>query len=340
MSVPHDGSAGHTPVMLQQVLAALAPRDGAIYLDGTFGAGGYSLALLDAADCRVWGIDRDPDAVDRGEALAARYGGRLTIVAGRLGDADVLLGDRGVKAVDGVAFDLGMSSMQLDEAARGFSFRVDGPLDMRMEKTGPSAADIVNTLDRDALADIIRRHGEDRRARRIAGAIVAARADAPITRTLQLAGIVRRAYPPSARHDAIDPATRTFQALRIHVNDELGELARGLSAAETLLNPGGRLAVVSFHSLEDRAVKSFLRLRAGRRPRVSRHMPEAAAAHAPSFTLLSRGAVRPEPAEIAANPRARSARLRFAERTAAGAWPAATDAAPNAAPNTDWEAAR
>ncbi len=334
MIVPHDGSlpaAGHTPVMLQQVLAALAPRDGAIYLDGTFGAGGYSRALLDAADCAVWGIDRDPDAVDRGAVLAARYGGRLTLLAGRFGDADVLLGERGIKAVDGVAFDLGMSSIQLDAAARGFSFRIDGPLDMRMEKTGPSAAELVNTLDRDALADIIRRYGEERRARRIAGAIVTARAEAPITRTLQLARIIRRACPPPARRDAIDPATRTFQALRIHVNDELGELARGLSAAETLLGPGGRLAVVSFHSLEDRAVKSFLRLRAGRRPRGSRHMPDAVAGYTPSFALLSRGALRPEQAEIAGNPRARSARLRTAERTAAGAWPPEPDVAVEAA---------
>ena len=335
MIVPHDGShpaAGHKPVMLQQVLAALAPRDGAIYVDGTFGAGGYSRALLDAADCAVWGIDRDPDAVDRGEVLAERYGGRLTVFAGRLGDADVLLGERGIKAVNGVAFDLGVSSMQLDEAARGFSFRIDGPLDMRMEKTGPSAADVVNTLDRDALADIIRRYGEERRARRIAGAIVAARAEAPITRTLQLAGIVRSACPPRVRRDAIDPATRTFQALRIHVNDELGELARGLCAAETLLGPGGRLAVVSFHSLEDRAVKSFLQLRAGRRPRGSRHMPEAVAGHAPSFARLSRGALRPEEAEIAGNPRARSARLRTAERTAADPWPREPDLAVEAAP--------
>ncbi len=324
MTLPRNVSpaaaAGHTPVMLQQVLAALAPRDGAIFVDATFGAGGYSRALLDAADCVVWAIDRDPDAVERGEVLAEQYGGRLTLVAGRLGDADTLLGDRGVTTVDGVAFDLGVSSMQIDQAERGFSFRFDGPLDMRMEKAGPSAADAVNTMERDALADIIHRYGEERRARRIARAIVTARAEAPITRTLQLAEIIRRACP-RARRDAIDPATRTFQALRIHVNDELGELARGLSAAETLMCPGGRLAVVSFHSLEDRAVKTFLQARSGQRPRGSRHMPEAAAGYAPSFTLLSRGAARPDDAEIAGNPRARSARLRTAERTAAAPWP-------------------
>ena len=313
--------AGHRPVMVKEVLAALAPRDSAIHLDATFGAGGYSRALLDAADCVVWGIDRDPDAADRGEVLAQHYDGRLAVIAGRFGEAVALLGERGVSAVDGVAFDLGVSSMQLDEAARGFSFRFDGPLDMRMEKTGPSAADVVNTMDGDALADIIRRYGEERWARRIAGAIVEARRTAPITRTVQLAEIVRSACPPRSRPDAIDPATRTFQALRIHVNDELGELARGLSAAEALLCPGGRLAVVSFHSLEDREVKTFLRGRAGRRPHGSRHAPEADAGPAPSFTLLSRGAVRPQAAEIAAKPRARSARLRTAERTAAAAWP-------------------
>ena len=313
-------ASGHAPVMLQQALAALAPRDGAIYVDGTFGAGGYACALLDAADCRVWGIDRDPDAVDRGEVLAQQYGGRLAMLAGRFGDAVSLLGDHGVTAVDGVALDLGVSSMQIDEAARGFSFRFDGPLDMRMEKTGPSAADVVNTMDRDDLADIIYRYGEERRSRRIAAAIVTARAENPITRTLQLAEIVRSACPPR-RANAIDPATRTFQALRIHVNDELGELGRGLSAAETLLGPGGRLAVVSFHSLEDRAVKTFLNERAGRRGRGSRHLPDAGGAREPSFSLLSRGAARPGEDEVARNPRARSARLRTAERTAAAAWP-------------------
>ncbi len=312
---------GHEPVMLQQVLAALAPRDGAIYVDGTFGAGGYACALLDAADCRVWGIDRDPDAIDRGEVLAQQYNGRLAVLSGRFGDAVSLLGERGVKTVDGIALDLGVSSMQIDEAARGFSFRFDGPLDMRMEKTGPSAAELVNATGRDELADIIYRYGEERRSRRIAAAIVAARGAAPITHTLRLAEIVRSACPPR-RPNSIDPATRTFQALRIHVNDELGELDRGLSAAETLLGPGGRLAVVSFHSLEDRAVKTFLQDRAGRRGRGSRHMPEAdsGARRSPSFTLLSRGAARPMADETAANPRARSARLRAAERTEAAAW--------------------
>ena len=314
----------HRPVMLAQVLAALAPRDGAIYVDGTFGAGGYAGGLLDSASCTVWGIDRDPDALARGARLAARSGGRLTLVHGRFGAMDALLAARGIRAVDGVALDVGVSSMQLDDAARGFSFRLDGPLDMRMDRTGPSAADLVNGADTEELARIIRRFGEERHARRIARAITAAREEAPITHTGRLAQIVRRAA--SRHHDGIDPATRTFQALRIHVNDELGELARGLRAAESLLAPGGRLAVVSFHSLEDRTVKTFLQARSGHAPRASRHAPPAAAAPAPSFGLLARRALRPNSAEIDRNPRARSARLRTAQRTAAPAWPRDADA--------------
>jgi 16S rRNA (cytosine1402-N4)-methyltransferase len=229
-----------------------------------------------------------------------------------------LLTARGMTQIDGVALDIGLSSPQIDEPARGFSFRHDGPLDMRMGADGPSAADIVNTADEATLADIIERYGEERFARRIARAIVAARSEQPITRTLQLAeivrGVVRRAP------DGIDPATRTFQALRIYVNDEIGELRRGLAAAERLLAPGGRLAVVSFHSLEDREVKAFLRRRSGGEGGVSRHMPVQTGARAPSFALLTRRAVRPGEAEIESNPRARSARLRAAERTAAPAW--------------------
>lgn len=306
--------APHVPVMLREVVEAVAPRDGAVYVDGTFGAGGYARAILEAARCIVWGIDRDPEAVDRGGPMAAEYAGRLTIVTGRFGDMDQLLADNGIRSVDGVALDLGVSSMQIDQAERGFSFQQDGPLDMRMEKSGPSAADVVNTASEQDLADIIFRFGEERFARRVARAIVAARISAPILRTGQLAAIVRGAVPRST--DGIDPATRTFQALRIHVNDEMGELRRGLAAAERLLAPGGRLAVVSFHSLEDREVKTFLKARSAGAPRPSRHLPAAPTGGGATFRLLTRRALHPTAAEVAANPRARSARLRAAERTA------------------------
>ncbi len=322
-------AGGHTPVMLREVLEVLAPRRGAIYLDGTFVAGGYSRALLDSADGTVWGIDRDPVAVGRGHALAHRYPDRLTVIEGRFGEMDRLMAARGVAPVDGVALDLGVSSPQLDDPERGFSFRADGPLDMRMSKgRGESAADLVNALPEDKLADIIYRYGEERKSRKVARAIVAARRDGRIERTGQLAEIVRRVVRPGA--DGRDPATRTFQALRIYVNDELGELKRGLGAAERLLAPGGRLAVVSFHSLEDREVKNFIKQRSGAAPRLSRHLPgPAGPAPEPSLDPLSRSARRPTPEECAANPRARSARLRAARRTAAPAW---TSADPEAAP--------
>jgi 16S rRNA (cytosine1402-N4)-methyltransferase len=310
---------GHTPVLLAEVLEALQPKDGGIYIDGTFGGGGYARGLLDAAQCRVVGIDRDPTAVQRGAALARRYDGRLDLIEGRFGEMDRLLRAHGVDAADGVALDLGVSSMQLDEASRGFSFRFDGPLDMRMEGSGPTAADLIARASERELADIIFQYGEERRARPIARAIAAARNEAPIRTTGRLAEIVRKAAGQRAK-DGIDPATRTFQALRIWVNDELGELRRGLIAAETLLAPGGRLAVVSFHSLEDRAVKEFLRRRSGAAPQGSRHLPRPSAERAPSFRLLSRSAVTPSEAEIQSNPRARSARLRAAERTHAPAW--------------------
>jgi 16S rRNA (cytosine1402-N4)-methyltransferase len=315
-----DNPVAHRPVLLTEVLAVLSPRSGRVYVDGTFGAGGYSRAILDAADCAVWAIDRDPDAIRRGENLARKYMGRLHLVQGHFGEMDRLLAECNVTLVDGIALDIGVSSPQLDEAERGFSFRADGPLDMRMDREGPSAADAVNELDEKTLADIIWRLGEERHSRRVARAIVEARAEGPITRTLVLADIVRRAVPKA--RDGIDPATRTFQALRIHVNDELGELDRALAAAERLLAPGGRLAVVAFHSLEDRRVKAFLRSRAGSSPRGSRHLPAAREeGRAPTFRLIRTGAIKPSEDEISANPRARSARLRGAERTEAPAWP-------------------
>ncbi len=309
-------SERHIPVMVREVVDALQPRDGGRYVDGTFGAGGYTTAMLDRADCRVVAIDRDPDAIAAGRVLAARYAPRLRLVEGRFGDMAELLSAEGVDAVDGVALDLGVSSMQLDQADRGFSFRASGPLDMRMEKSGPSAADIVNEAGEADLADIIWRYGEERRSRRVARGIVEARKTKRIETTGELAEIVRRAVGPKGR-DESDPATRTFQALRIAVNDELGELERGLVAAEQVLAPGGRLAVVSFHSLEDRAVKDFVRARAGRTPGPSRHLPPRAGADVVALRDLSRRPVLPSAAEVAANPRARSARLRVAEKIAA-----------------------
>ena len=321
----HPTPGGHTPVLLQDVLEVLRPRDGAIFVDGTFGRGGTSTALLDAADCSVWGIDRDPEAVAHGKELSARYPGRLTVIEGRFGDMDRLMSAQGIVPVDGVTLDLGVSSPQLDQAERGFSFRSDGPLDMRMAgpaATGePSAAEVVNSLPEAELADIIWRYGEERKSRRIAHAIVARRAEQPLTRTGELAELVRKAAGPSGR--GVHPATRTFQALRIYVNDELGELDRGLIAAEAILKPGGHLAVIAFHSLEDRRVKSFLRQRSGAGGGASRHLPEAPAPRqAATFALLNREVRKPGAEEERSNPRARSARLRAAERTAAAPWPA------------------
>ena len=304
----------HIPVLLDEVVAAIAPQDGDTIVDATFGRGGYSAAFLDTAPCKVIGIDRDPDAVAAGLASDAASQGRLIVIEGRFGEMDSLVEG----PVDGVAFDVGVSSPQIDDPERGFSFRADGPLDMRMARQGATAADVVNTTAEADLANIIYRYGEERRSRRVAKAIVTARADAPITRTAQLAEIVRRVVPQS--RDGIDPATRTFQALRIHVNDELDELDHGLSAAERLLRPGGRLAVVSFHSLEDRQVKRFLTERSGASPRASRHLPDAGQGKPPTFRLMHRKPVTPGKAELAANPRARSARLRSAIRTDAPAW--------------------
>lgn len=319
----------HIPVMLPEVLHLLAPAASDVVLDGTFGGGGYSAAILDAAPCTIWAIDRDPDAIARGAALAARHPGRLHLVQGRFGDMVSLLSARGVQHLDGVVLDLGVSSFQIDDPARGFSFRSDGPLDMRMaagaSERGPTAADLVNGLPEAELADTLYQFGEERLSRRIARAIAAARAVAPITTTLQLAGVIRSVVPPD--RSGIDPATRSFQALRIRVNDELGEVTRALEQAAALLSPGGRLVVVSFHSLEDRLVKRFMQDAAGRTPAPSRHDPAGLHARGtPRFQLLTPKARRPGPAEVHANPRARSARLRALARTAASDQPEATPA--------------
>jgi len=314
-------TSAHRPVLAEEVIAALTPADGDVMVDATFGAGGYSCALLAAAKVRVYGIDRDPEALAAARSLAADSGGRLVLLQGRFSEMERLLGPCEVRAVDGVTFDVGVSSMQLDDPARGFSFAHDGPLDMRMDKSGPTAADLVNKMDEAELARTLRRFGEEPRARRIAAAIVEERAKAPVRRTAQLAAIVAGAVGPAGRKARIHPATRSFQALRIVVNDELGELERGLAAAERLLRPAGRLAVVAFHSLEDRIVKRFLAERAGRTPAGSRHRPPAPTeSRGASFRLPRKGAIKPRADEVAANPRARSARLRVAVRTAAPAW--------------------
>jgi 16S rRNA (cytosine1402-N4)-methyltransferase len=305
--------SGHVPVMPAEVLHALQPRDGAVYLDGTFGGGGYAERILQQAACTLWAIDRDPDAIARGALLAARFPGRLHLLQGRFGDMLSLLNNAGVTALDGIVLDLGLSSFQLDDAARGFSFRGDGPLDMRMGRDGVTAADLIRTLSETELADTLYQFGEERRSRRIARAIVAARASAPIQSTAQLADIIRAVVPRDG--SAIDPATRSFQALRIRVNDELGEIERALAQAAGLLAPGGNLIVVSFHSLEDRLVKRFMIDAAGRRPSPSRHDPSGLQPRDQAkFRLVTPKPWHPQAAEIAANPRARSARLRALQR--------------------------
>jgi 16S rRNA (cytosine1402-N4)-methyltransferase len=310
-------------VLLPEVLQALAPQAGQRFIDGTFGAGGYTSALLDAGpDVRVLAIDRDPAAIAAGRELADASSGRLTLIEGRFGELDRLALEAGFPPADGVVLDIGVSSMQLDDPERGFSFQADGPLDMRMSGAGPTAADVVNSVAEADLADILFQLGEERRSRAIARAIVARRRERPFERTLELAEVVERVLgrgKAGGRH----PATRTFQALRIHVNGELDELAQGLAAAERALRPGGRLAVVTFHSLEDAIVKRFLKARAGKREGGSRHLPPGAPPErAPSFHFVNQRPISPAEAELAANPRARSARLRSALRTDAPAWPA------------------
>jgi 16S rRNA (cytosine1402-N4)-methyltransferase len=319
----------HIPVLGRQAIEMLSPRDGGIYVDATFGAGGYSRAILDVAGTRVIGIDRDRSAIMGGFDLVDQSGGRLTLVEDRFSHLAEICTAQGLDAVDGVVMDVGVSSMQLDEAERGFSFRLGGPLDMRMGHDGPTAADVIARASEADLANIIYIFGEERHSRGVARAIVAARKEAPIVTTRALADIVAKVV--RSKPGEIHPATRTFQALRIFVNEELDELYLALSAAERVLKPGGRLAVVSFHSLEDRIVKNFLgeRAKAGGG---SRHLPEIARA-APSFVILTKRPVTPDDAEISANPRARSAKLRAAERTTASyhvaaalpAWPVLDD---------------
>jgi 16S rRNA (cytosine1402-N4)-methyltransferase len=309
-----QNSAPHISVLRTEAVDALAVHDGGVYVDGTFGRGGYTRAILATPGARVVAIDRDPDAIDAGRDMVSEFSPRLALLQGPFGAMDVMLAGQQIREVDGVALDLGVSSPQFDDASRGFSFSHDGPLDMRMSKAGPSAADIVNEMEETELANLLYTLGEERLSRRVARTILEARKSERITRTAQLADIVRRAVPRA--NDGIDPATRSFQALRIHVNDELGELRRALVAAEQLLKPHGRLAVVSFHSLEDRVVKEFMRDHSGSAPGPSRHMP-ANDHHvpAPSFEVLTRKPQIPAEAELASNPRARSAKLRVAERT-------------------------
>jgi len=305
----------HTSVLGREAVEWLAPRDGGIFVDATFGAGGYSRAILEVPGTRVIGIDRDRTAIAGGFDLVDRAGGRLTLVEDRFSNLAEICAAQGVDAVDGVVMDVGVSSMQLDQGERGFSFRLGGPLDMRMGQSGPTAADVVAKASEADLANIIYIFGEERHSRRVARAIVAARKEAPITTTQGLADIVGRVV--RSKPNEIHPATRTFQALRIFVNEELDELHLALSAAERVLRPGGRLVVVSFHSLEDRIVKNFLAER-GKASAGSRHLPEVAQA-ASSFRILTKRPVTPGDAEIAANPRARSAKLRAAERNDAPA---------------------
>lgn len=310
--------APHVSVLPNEVLAALALGAGDIFVDGTFGAGGHTARVLEAARCSAFGIDRDPTAIAAGRALMEKYAGRLTLLQGKFSDMERLLATQGIAQVDAILLDIGVSSMHLDQAERGFSFQKDGPLDMRMAADGESAADIVNGWSEEAIANAIYEFGEEPKSRRVARAIVHARKTAPILRTLVLADIVRAAL--GGRAGPKDPATKTFQALRIVVNDELGELTAALGAAERLLKPGGRLAVIAFHSLEDRIVKNFFKIRSGDVPGASRHAP-VVTANLVAPTFISAGkALRAGTAEVSENPRARSATLRAAIRTIAPAW--------------------
>jgi len=313
MTSAGTNQAPHVPVLVNDVIAALAIHEGETAIDGTFGAGGYTRALLGAGAGRVIALDRDPDAIEDGRSLVPDP--RLTLINERFSQMDRVLAERGIEHVDAIALDIGVSSMQLDRADRGFSFSADGPLDMRMSRSGLTAAEFLNSADESEIARVLKDYGEEPRARAIARAIVAAR---PVERTAELAAIVRRAagFRPGQK---TDPATRTFQAIRIHLNAELEELELGLEAAERALRPGGRLAIVTFHSLEDRIVKRFFRERSGGTPAGSRHRPVQTDPREPTFERVAKP-VSPTGRELAANPRARSARLRSAIRTSAPAW--------------------
>ncbi|MBR1945194.1 MAG: 16S rRNA (cytosine(1402)-N(4))-methyltransferase RsmH [Alphaproteobacteria bacterium] len=301
----------HIPVLLKEVMEQISPKNGGIYVDGTFGAGGYTRAARQAADCKVYAIDRDPDAIANGQSLAEKFNGRLKLLHGTFGKMKELLQDEGIEHVDGVMLDIGVSSMQIDQAERGFSFQKDGALDMRMSQNGLSAADVVNKYGEKEIADIIYLYGEERYSRRIAAAIVSRRKERAFLTTLDLAHVIRSVVPH--KKNDIDPATRTFQALRIYVNDELEQLRSGLSEAEALLTHGGRMAVVSFHSLEDRIVKNFIQEKSGKTARPSRYLPDVRGATA-TLKPLTKKLIVPSSQECLENPRARSARLRSAER--------------------------
>lgn len=316
--------AAHAPVMEKEIVEALAPKEGGVYVDATFGGGGYARAILNAADCKVYGFDRDPTAIDRAKSWAKDFGERLTLINRPFAEMEEALKDKGVDAVDGVVFDLGVSSMQFDEAERGFSFRQEGPLSMRMDGEKPDAADVIAHGDARDLASIFKSYGEEKKASQIARAIVREREKSPIKSTTALAAIIEKAAPVYGK-TKIHPATRVFQALRIFVNDELGQLIAGLRAAERLLRPAGRLVVVTFHSLEDRIVKRFFAQRASEKSGGSRHAPEIEMA-LPSFQLLYGKAQLPGEEEVDRNPRARSAKLRAGIRLEAPPVPANDEA--------------
>ncbi len=313
-----NAAAPHAPVLIAEVLEALSPAPGEVMIDATFGAGGYSRAIL-ASGAEVIGLDRDPTVQRHADAVAAEFPGKFTLVRTPFSGLAEAFADSDRARLDGAVFDIGVSSMQLDQAERGFSFMRDGPLDMRMSDEGPTAADIVNTWEHGPLAHILKLYGEERQSGRISTAILRRRQVEPFSRTLDLAAVVEKALG-GRRGAPTHPATRTFQALRIAVNDELGELEAGLAAAEATLAPGGRLAVVTFHSLEDRIVKNFFTARSGNAPGGSRHAPVAIETRKPSFIMAFKGAREAGEVELAANPRARSARLRAAVRTDAPAW--------------------
>lgn len=309
--------SAHIPVMLEQVITSLQPKSGGLYVDGTFGAGGYSRAILDHDGARVIAIDRDPDVQPTGALMTRAYPGRFILAQSTFSNMDGVVTQTGTDKVDGVVLDVGVSSMQLDQAERGFSFMREGPLDMRMAQSGPSASDAVNYMSETDLSRMFSVYGEEKQSRRIARAIVQDRKATPFLTTLDLAGLIERIIRKSGK---IHPATRVFQALRIFINDELGELSRALHAAERILKPAGRLVVVSFHSLEDRIVKRFLRARAGLSNSVSRHVPDSGRDTAPTtFDLPRKGALTATDQELSDNPRARSARLRVGLRNERGA---------------------